>query len=126
MTNLNLAVNNIMTFVPSGQRYDEALRFYVEIGFTVAWKSDSIAVLKKDNFGFFLQNIQNEWAGNNFMMSMDVENLDDWWKNLSELKLEEKYEGINLRAPEDYPWGKREIHLIDPCGVLWHISINIK
>lgn len=125
MSNLNLTVIDIRTFIPAGNRYEEAIRFYVEIGFTLSWKSDSLAVFKKDQFGFFLQNIQNEWADNNFMMNMEVENLDDWWKNLSTLKLEENYDGVKLRAPENYPWGKREIHLIDPCGVLWHIAVSM-
>lgn len=23
-------------------------------------------------------------------------------------------------------WGKREVHLVDPCNVLWHISVRSK
>lgn len=114
-----------MSFIPSGKQFENAIRFYTEIGFELDWKDQSIAVLRKDRCAFFLQNISNEWTQNNFMMSMDVENLNDWWKKLSELQLEENYEGVKLKAPENYPWGKREIHLIDPCGVLWHIGVRI-
>ena len=27
--------------------------------------------------------------------------------------------------PRDYPWGKREIHLIGPDGVLLHIAVRL-
>jgi uncharacterized glyoxalase superfamily protein PhnB len=30
-----------------------------------------------------------------------------------------------MKSPQDYPWGKREIHLIGPDGVLWHIATGI-
>jgi hypothetical protein len=103
----------------------KTIRFYTLIGFELHYKDETIAVLRKDNCAFFLQNISNDWAQNNFMMSMEVENLDDWWKKLHVLKLEENYEGVKLKAPENYPWGKREIHLIDPCGVLRHIGVHI-
>ena len=59
------------------------------------------------------------------MMVLEVENLDDWWKHLQSLNLHEKYDGVKLRAPENYSWGNREIHLIDPCEVLWHISVPV-
>lgn len=58
------------------------------------------------------------------MMVLETENLDDWWEKLNGLELQKKYEGVKLKAPEVYPWGKKEIHLIDTCGVLWHISVS--
>ena len=48
----------------------------------------------------------------------------DWWRHLERMELPKKYEGVKLKAPEIYPWGNREIHLIDPCEVLWHISVS--
>jgi uncharacterized glyoxalase superfamily protein PhnB len=26
------------------------------------------------------------------------------------------------REPTDYPWGQREVHLVDPAGVCWHFA----
>lgn len=114
-----------MTIFPSVTDFDSAIRFYVEIGFQIDWRSDSMAVLRKDNCKFLLQNSSNNWIDGNFMMVLEVEDLDDWWIHLDGLNLAERYPGVRLRAPEDYPWGKREIHLIDPCGVLWHISVPL-
>jgi len=125
MEKLNLKVSGMMTFISSGSRYQTALQFYQEIGFELDWTSDSFSVLRKDNSRFFLQHYPNGWMQDNFMMTLEVENLNDWWNKLSSLDLESKYPGVKLKPPEDYPWGKREIHLIDPCDVLWHIAVDL-
>ena len=51
-------------------------------------------------------------------MVLNVEDLDAWWGHLVGLNLTSRFEGVKLREPEIYPWGKREIHMIDPSGVL--------
>ena len=122
---LDLRAKEILTIFPSVIDFETAIKFYLEIGFSLDWKSDSMALLRKDRCKFLLQNSSNNWIDGNFMMVLEVENLEDWWKNLVRLRLDEKYPGMKLRAPEDYPWGKREIHLNDPCGVLWHISVPL-
>src|SRR5438034_472979 len=126
MADLNLNAKEILTIFPCVINYDIAIRFYREIGFELDWRSEEIAILRKDRCRFFLHNNSNNWIDGSFMMVLEVEDLDDWWAHLMNLELESKYEGVKLRAPEDYPWGKREIHLIDPCGVLWHISVPSK
>ena len=123
--NLNLRAKEILTIFPSVIDFETAIKFYLEIGFELDWSSDSMALLRKDHCKFLLQNSSSNWIADNFMMVLEVENLDDWWKMLEGLRLQEKYPGVRLRAPENYPWGKREIHLIDPCGVLWHISVSL-
>src|SRR2546423_13613816 len=123
MENFNLTTTEILTIIPSGNDYEKAIQFYLEIGFELDWKSETISILRKDKCRFFLQNNPNNWALDNFMMVLEVETLNDWWEKLNGLELEKKYEGVKLKAPEVYPWGKREIHLIDTCGVLWHISV---
>ena len=122
MQSLNLTAKKILTFIPAGRHYERSIELYKEIGFTVAVHSPSFTALKIDDCGFILQNYQNEWALGNFMMVLEVENLDDWWTKLSSLDLENRYEGVKVKAPEMYPWGKREIHFIDLTGVLWHIA----
>ena len=120
----NLTVKEILTFIPSGPYYDQAIRFYQEIGFQIDWKSDTESILNKDGLRFILQNLSDNWGKGNFMMVLEVEDLDDWWDMLTGRDLESKYPGVKLKPPMDYPWGKREIHLIDPCNVLWHISTS--
>src|SRR5262245_2005583 len=80
---MNLKANHILAFVPAQRRYDEAIEFYQEIGFTIDYRSDSISVIRKDNCKFFLQNVNYEYADGNFMMTLEVEDLDAWWQHLS-------------------------------------------
>jgi hypothetical protein len=118
----DVTAKDIMAFVPAQGRYEDAIRFYEAIGFAVDFRSDSISVIRKDRCRFFLQNVAWDGARDNFMMYLEVNDLDAWWEMLSGLNLSERFHGVRVRDPQDYPWGKREIHLIDPCGVLWHIS----
>ena len=120
---MNLTAKEILTFIPSVVDYQTARRFYVEIGFEIDYEDGSLAILRKGRCRFFLQNNSNNWIEGNFMMVLNVEDLDAWWKHLVGLNLTSRYEGVKLRAPEVYPWGNREIHMIDPSGVLWHIAV---
>lgn len=119
---MQLTAKEILTFIPSVIDFETAKSFYIEIGFEVDFEDGSLAILKKDRCRFFLQNNPNNWIEDNFMMVLNVEDLDAWWTFLSGLDLASKYQGVKLRPPEVYPWGNREIHLIDPSGVLWHIA----
>jgi uncharacterized glyoxalase superfamily protein PhnB len=119
------AAKEIMAFVPSGPDYRLTLQFYQDLGFTADWVSDDLAVLRKDACRFFLQNFANQEMQSNFMMNLEVEDLDAWWAKIQSAGLMEKYPGTRAKPPQDYPWGKREIHLIGPDGVLWHIAVRI-
>jgi uncharacterized glyoxalase superfamily protein PhnB len=120
---MNLKAKEIMAFVPSGKDYSQALAFYRDLGFEATWTSDELSVLKKDDCRFFLQNFAHEAMQKNFMMNLEVEDLDAWWRKIQEADLAGRYPGVRATEPRDYPWGKREIHLIDPAGVLWHIAV---
>jgi hypothetical protein len=87
MENLNLKAIAIMTIIPSGVNYKTAILFYLEIGFTLDWESEQMCLFSKDSCRFLLQNNRSNWAHDNFMMVLDVENLSDWWKKLEALKL---------------------------------------
>src|SRR5262245_37745977 len=103
MEDFNLRAKEILTIFPSVTDFETAIEFYLEIGFELDWKSDSMAVLRKDQCKFLLQNSSNNWIEGNFMMVLEVENLDHWWRHLEGLNLPEKYPSVRLRAPEDYP-----------------------
>ena len=82
MDDSDLRIKEIMPFVPSGKDFALALRFFQDLGFAIAWKSDELAILTKDACRFFLQNFHNQDFQDNFMMNIDVANLDDWWKHI--------------------------------------------
>jgi len=52
------------------------------------------------------------------MLSVKVNDADEFWKEIKEKKLPEKF-GIRLGNPTDQPYG-REFNMIDIAGVCWH------
>ena len=54
------------------------------------------------------------------MIVIEVADLDAYWTELEAKALDQRFAGVKLKAPQDYPWG-REIHIIDPGGVCWHV-----
>lgn len=119
---MKLASTTLRTFVPS-RSYETSRRFYKELGFDEKWTSNELSIFHaSESQSFFVQNFYRKEQAENFMMQLMVEDLDAWWTHLTSLDLESRYEGVKMKAPHDYPWGLREIHLIDPAGVLWHIT----
>jgi hypothetical protein len=91
-------------FLPSGPDFATSLRFFQELGFEKCWENGGIAGLRfKDQ-----------------MITYEVDDLDAYWSAIEELRLADRYTGVKLKQPTDYPWG-REIHIIDPSGVCWHV-----
>jgi uncharacterized glyoxalase superfamily protein PhnB len=69
-----------------------------------------------------LQDFHNQKMQDNLMMFVSVENLDDWWRQILASGVLGRYPGVSAKEPTDYPWGMREVHLIDPAGVCWHFA----
>lgn len=111
----------LKVFAPA-KDYDLSTKFYQDLGFSVVWESPEVKEMKVGSYSFLLQNFYQEDLANNFMLFLMVEDLDAWWQHISERRLTERYQGVKAKEPKDYPWGLREIHLIDPSGILWHIA----
>ena len=54
------------------------------------------------------------------MITLEVTDLDAYWAELQGKDLAQAFAGVRLRPPTQFPWG-REIHIIDPGGVCWHV-----
>jgi hypothetical protein len=110
----------VYPFVPSGPDFGRAMAFFAELGFEALWQNDGIAGLKFGSAYFMLQDINvPEWQSNQ-MLVLAVDDLDLYWREIDALDLSGKYPGIRTKPPTEYPWG-REVHVIDPAGVCWHI-----
>ena len=107
-------------FVPSGADFAAALSFFGEIGFETAWRRDGLAGLRFGEAYFMLQDIDvPEWQKNQ-MITFEVDDLETYWSEIEAKDLGGKFAGVRLRPPTDFPWG-REIHIVDPAGVCWHV-----
>jgi catechol 2,3-dioxygenase-like lactoylglutathione lyase family enzyme len=113
----------IKAFVPA-RDLDLSKRFYVDLGFTVAWSSDDLAYLHVDGCSFLLQKFYRQAHAENFMMHLLVQDVEAWWQHVETLQIAARY-GVRAVPPEDRPWGIRDFVLNDPAGVMWRIGQNI-
>jgi uncharacterized glyoxalase superfamily protein PhnB len=107
-------------FVPSGPRFAVSIEFFQELGFDKLWENGGLAGLRFGDAYFMLQDIDvPEWQKNQ-MLTFEVDDLDGYWSEIAAQNLAGRFTGVQTKPPTDYPWG-REIHIIDPGGVCWHV-----
>lgn len=107
-------------FVPSGPDFAISIAFFEALGFVKLWESDGLAGLRFGGAHFMLQDIDvPEWQKNQ-MITFEVDDLEGYWSEIGAEALADRFAGVKFKAPADYPWG-REIHIIDPGGVCWHV-----
>jgi hypothetical protein len=108
-------------FVPSGPNFTMSVDFFAELGFDTLWQHDGLAGLRFGGAYFILQEIDvPEWQKNQ-MITFEVDDLDAYWGEIDARDLPRRFSGVRMRPPTDFPWG-REIHIIDPSGVCWHVG----
>lgn len=110
--------NSIEPFVPSGKDFQKSKELFLEIGFSVNWETGDMVGFENNGCKFILQKFDNKDFAENFMLSVKVGNLDEFWQKINEKNLPEKF-GVKLQEPKNFPWG-REVNLIDIAGVCWH------
>jgi predicted enzyme related to lactoylglutathione lyase len=107
-------------FVPSGPDFEVAIAFFAELGFARQWQHEGLAGLRFGGAYFMLQKIDvPEWQKNQ-MITYEVDDLEAYWSEIDAKNLAARFSGVRTRPPTDFPWG-REIHIIDPAGVCWHV-----
>jgi uncharacterized glyoxalase superfamily protein PhnB len=114
-------VLDLKAFVPA-RDFELSRSFYLDLGFRENWGDGQICELEIEGFRFLLQKFYVKEHAGNFMMSLMVENADDWWEQIKNSGLKEKYALYAAKPPELQPWGLRVLYLTDPAGVLWHIA----
>lgn len=119
-----MAANKVLdlkTFVPA-KDFELSRRFYLDLGFRENWGNKEVCELEIDGYRFLLQNFYVKEQAENFMMSLTVENADEWWDHINSSGLLGKYGPHMAKPPALQPWGLRVLYLTDPTGVLWHIA----
>lgn len=109
---------SIQAFVPSGNNFEAAKQFFTELGFNISWDAGDYIGLENNGCSFILQQYNNREFAENFMLTVGIENADEFRKEVIEKKLPEKF-GIKIGEVSDMPYG-REVNIIDMAGVCWH------
>jgi hypothetical protein len=105
-------------FIPSGIDFDASKQLFQELGFTISWDAGDCIGFEKDNCKFILQKYDNKEFAQNLMISVKVDNAEEFWKSVIEKNLRDKF-GISISEPRQQPYGK-EVNIIDIAGVCWH------
>jgi hypothetical protein len=109
---------SIEPFVPSGDNFEGSKQLFLELGFKINWETDDLIGFEKDGCKFTLQKYDKSEFAENFMLSVRVNNIEEFWNEVTEKKLGEKF-GVRIGEPTEEPYGK-EVTLIDIAGVCWH------
>lgn len=117
----DLRALSLLPFVPSGGDYNASRRLFADLGFEEVWENDGYAGFRNGDAQFILQSFDDEKFASNFMVRLNVENLDAWWQAVSSQQLQTKHSGFRINPPKDFPWG-REVNFIDLAGVCWHVG----
>lgn len=117
----DLRVLSLSPFVPSGKDYAASRRLFLELGFEETWENSGCAGFRNGDAKFILQNYDHEAFAQNYMIRIDVPDLDAWWQVVSQKNLEQNFPGVRIHPPKDFPWG-REVNFIDLAGVCWHVG----
>ena len=117
---MTTSCRGLFPFVPSGNDFARAIEFFAELGFAVQWRTHDMAGLRFDAAFFILQKIDIPVWQENQMLTIEVDDLEEYWAAIAGKDLPGRFSGVRLRAPADYPWG-RELHIVDPAGVCWHV-----
>jgi catechol 2,3-dioxygenase-like lactoylglutathione lyase family enzyme len=120
----SMAAVEIKAFVPA-KDFELSKRFYIDLGFELAWASDDLAYFQAGHSSFLLQRFYVKEHAENFMMHMLVNDVEAWWHHVSSNQIGKKY-GVRVLPPADRPWGIRDFTVDDPTGVLWRIGQNIE
>jgi uncharacterized glyoxalase superfamily protein PhnB len=115
-----VTISALKPFIPSGEDFSTAKRFFLDLGFSVNWEAKGYAELQLGAAVFILQDFHNQTVQENLMMLAKVDDLDAWWNHICASGVLGRYRGVRAKEPTEYPWGSREVHLIDPAGVCWH------
>lgn len=113
-------IKSIRPFL-GAKNFDESRRFYRHLGFEEIELSKNLVLFLKEEVAFYLQDAYvKDWVDNT-QVFVEVENAEQFWRQLESLGLPEKFIGVRLIPVRHLDWGK-ECFLYDPSGILWHFG----
>ena len=109
-------IKELVVYAPA-KDFEISKAFYKALGFelTKGWRDTFDCRL--GNAVFRLQNYYvKDWA-ENFMMKLDVESVDEWYKHVKAVLAENQYADARCAEPE-MVGDTKIMHVWDPCGAL--------
>ena len=113
-----MKVFSIEPFVPSGADFQKSRNLFLDLGFSINWDAGDYIGFQKDECRFILQNFSNKEFAENFMLSVKIDNVDEFRNQVLNKQRPEKY-GVRIGEASDPTYG-REVDIIDMASVCWH------
>ena len=110
----------VRAFVPA-KDFALSQQFYADVGFEKEFAQDDLAGFTLGDTGFLLQNFHEPVHTANFMMYAVVPDLAAFAAHLARAGIAQRY-GVRIDPPEARPWGRIDMVMFDPSGVLWRVS----
>ena len=101
---------SLQPFVPSGSNFQGSKEFFVELGFKINWDAGDYAGFERDGCKFILQKFDNKEFAENYMITVNVNDVEKFRDSVIEKKLPEKF-GIKISKPLNQPMAKKLILL---------------
>lgn len=118
---MNQQAKSIRAFI-GAKDFELSRAFYKDLGFEESVISKNMSYFKiYDTLGFYLQDAYVEDWINNSMIFVEVENVEQYYNELKNLELQQKYKDVKLVPIKKNVWGS-ECFLHDPSGILWNFG----
>lgn len=105
--------------------FELSRKFYRDLGFEEKVLFPNMSVFRTGQLAFYLQDAYvRDWVDNT-MIFLEVEDAEQYWKELAALGLPARYDNVKLTPVRKFDWG-RECYLHDPSGILWHFGEFVK
>ncbi len=105
-------------FVPSGSNFEGSKQLFQELGFKINWDAGDYVGFERDGCKFILQRYDQKEFAENFMLSVGVDNIEEFRNQILAKNLPEAF-GIKVGKVTQQPYGK-QVNVIDIAGVCWH------
>lgn len=110
------SIKELVVYVPS-QNFELSKSFYSALGFELTEGFGDTMDCRLGGAVFRLQNYYvKDWA-NNFMMKLDVEDVDAWYAHVKDVLDQGEYGSARMAEPE-MVGDTKVLHVVDPSGVL--------
>ncbi len=109
---------SLRPFIPSGNNFEKSKQLFIELGFSLIWDEGDYAGFERDFCGFILQKYDVKEFAENLMLTIRVDNVEEFKNSVIEKKLTERF-GIKIGKIIQQSYGK-EFNVIDIAGVCWH------
>lgn len=119
---LNLNVISLKPFIPA-KDFDVSIQFYKRLGFELKSQDAGIAFFRYQTYTFLLQDFYEPQHCENYMMHLQVADVNAWHEHILTLNLEQEF-NCKVTPIVTQPWGMTEFCLLDPSKVLWRIAQN--